>query len=590
MEVYSKEHLASEKVGRLLAVARGEEKADLVLKNARVTDLAGGRLWEADLAVAEGRIAGIGKYSGYREEDLRGAVVCPAFIDGHVHVESSMVSLPDYARAVVPRGTLGVVTDLHEIANVLGMEGIRYMLEVSRGLPLELHVMAPSCVPATPMETSGAVLGVEELEKLRQEGLVIGLGEVMNYPGVVAGEPEVLAKIQAYQGLPVDGHAPGLSGGELNAYVATGILSDHECVDADEAEEKLARGMYVYVREGSTARNLEALLPTVLSGSPDRFLLVSDDVNPEDLSTRGHLDFLVRRAVELGIEPLRALRMVTVNPARRFGLTDTGELVPGYRANLVVLEDLKRMRVLQVYREGEKVAQEGENLWMAPRVIRQAPASMRIAWDRIPGIALRAEGRKVRVIGVVPDQIITESLVEDARVVEGWAVQDPARDLLKICVFERHRGTGNVGIGFVRGFGLREGAMASTVAHDSHNLVVVGASDEEMLFAARVVERMGGGQVVVRGHDILAELPLQVAGLMSTLPLEKVREGVKRLREAARGLGCELNDPMMSLAFMALPVIPSLKITDRGLFDVGSFRHVPVFLSDPASRADDLAG
>ncbi|MEJ5185616.1 MAG: adenine deaminase [Candidatus Geothermincolales bacterium] len=563
---------------KLLAVARGEEKADLVFKNARLADLAGQRLLEADLAVADGRIAGIGSYSGYREEDLRGAVVCPAFIDGHVHLESSMVSLPDYARAVVPRGTLGVVTDLHEIANVLGMDGIKYMIEVSRGLPLELYVMAPSCVPATPMETAGAVLGVKELVGLRDDGLVMGLGEVMNYPGVIAGDPEVMAKLQAFRGLPVDGHAPGLSGAGLNAYVAAGIQSDHECVTAAEAMEKLSRGMYVYVREGSTAKNLESLLPAVLSGSPERFLLVSDDVNPEDLSQKGHLDYLVRRAVELGLDPLRALRMVTVNPARRFGIADTGELAPGYRANLVVLEDLKGFRVLQVYREGEKVAQEGENLWKAEDRISGSPASMRIAWGKIPGIALRAEGKRIRVIGVVPDQIVTESLVEEAKVEDGNAVQDPSRDILKICVFERHRGTGNVGVGFVRGFGLREGALASTVAHDSHNLVVVGSSDEEIWWAAQVVEKMGGGQVVVRGEEVLADLPLQVAGLMSTLPLEQVRERVQKIRGAARQLGCRLSDPMMALAFMALPVIPSLKITDRGLFDVDSFRHVPVFL------------
>ncbi len=584
MEGSSLRRAVEDAVMRVLAVARGEEKADLVLKNARVVDLMGERLIEADLAIAEGRIAGIGSYSGLEEEDSEGAVVCPAFIDGHVHLESSMVSLPDYARSVVPRGTLEVVTDLHEIANVLGMEGIRYMLEVARGLPLEVHVMAPSCVPATPMESAGASLGANELLRLKDEGLVIGLGEVMNYPGVVAGDPEVMAKVRAFSGLPVDGHAPGLSGNELNAYVSAGIQSDHECVSAEEAREKLARGMFVYAREGSTAKNLEALLPAILAGSPDRFLLVTDDVNPEDLSEKGHLDHLLRKAVQLGLSPIRALRMVTVNPARRFGLAGRGELTPGHRADLVVLEDLERFRVLRVYREGVKVAEEGENLWAPTAEPPAVPSSMRIAWEKIPGIELRAEGKKIRVIGVVPDQIVTESLTEEARVEGGMAVQDPSRDILKICVFERHRGTGNVGIGFIRGFGLREGAVASTVAHDSHNLVVVGASDEDILAAARAVERMGGGQAVVRAGEVLAELPLQVAGLMSVLPMEAVREGVRRLREAARLLGCGLSDPMMTLAFMALPVIPKLKITDRGLFDVEAFRHVSVFVDGAGRR------
>jgi adenine deaminase len=560
----------------LLAVARGEREADLLLRGARLVNVFSGGIEEGDVAVYEGRIAGIGAYGARGTVDLGGACLCPGFIDGHVHIESSMVSLPEYARAVVPAGTTAVVTDYHEIANVLGLAGIRYMIAAGKGLPLEVFIMLPSCVPATPMETAGAVLEAQDLLPLLGEKGVIGLGEMMNFPGVINGDPGVMRKIEAFTGRPIDGHAPGLSGKELEAYVAAGVESDHECVSADEAREKLARGMYVFIREGSTARNLEGLLPIVNAATESRCLFVDDDRQPKDLLEQGHMDYTLRRAVGLGLDPVTAVRMVTLNTARRFGLRDRGGIAPGWRADLVVVEDLRDFKVLQVFKDGRKVAQEGEFLVDAVPG-PPAPGAMDIAWDKITGIEVRAAGESMLVIGVVPDQIITRKLAEKPRVEEGRVVQDVARDLLKICVFERHRGTGNVGVGFIQGFGLKEGAMASTVAHDSHNLMVVGAADEDMLAAAKAVEKMGGGQVVVRRGEVIAGLPLDVAGLMSTLPLREVKDRVQGLQEAARRLGCPLENPFMTLSFMALPVIPELKMTDRGLFDVGIFSHTPLF-------------
>jgi adenine deaminase len=559
-----------------LAVARGDEEAELLFTGAMIVDVFEGVVKEDSVATSGGRIAGFGDRPAKQKVDLGGAYLCPGFIDGHVHIESSMVSLPEYARAVVPSGTTAVVTDYHEIANVLGIEGIHYMMRLGEGLPLEVFIMLPSCVPATPMETAGAILEARDLIPLLAEEGVIGLGEVMNFPGVINADPAVLAKIAACKGLPIDGHAPGLSGRNLDAYIAAGVESDHECVTADEAAEKLAKGMFIYIREGSTARNLEALLPIVGAASAGRCIFVDDDRQPKDLLDEGHMDHILRKAVGLGLDPITAVRMVTLNTARRFGLRERGGIVPGWRADLVVVEDLEGFKVLQVYKGGEKVA-EGGALKTDVRPGAPAPAAMNIAWEKVAGIEVRAEAGEMLVIGVIPDQIVTRRLTEKARVEGGLAVCDVSRDLLKVCVFERHRGTGNVGVGFIRGFGLREGAIASTVAHDSHNLMVVGASDEDILAAARAVEKMGGGQAVVSGGEVLAGLPLDVAGLMSTLPLREVRDRVQKLQEAARRLGCSLDDPFMALSFMALPVIPELKMTDKGLFDTGTFSHVPLF-------------
>lgn len=565
---------------RLLAVARGEEEADLVITGARLVNVFEGVVTEGDVAICDGMIAGTGEYSAARMVDLGGACLCPGFIDGHVHVESSMVSLPEYARAVIPAGTTSIVTDYHEIANVLGVEGIRYMIKANEGLPLEIFIMLPSCVPATPMETAGAVLEADDLLPLLEEKGVIGLGEVMNYPGVINADPTVMAKLRAFAGYPIDGHAPGLSGKDLNAYIAAGVESDHECVSADEAVEKLAGGMYIYIREGSTAKNLQALLPIVNASSERCCIFVVDDRQPNDLLEEGHVDSILRKAVKSGLEAVTAVRMVTLNTARRFGLKHLGGIAPGMQADLSVVKDLESFEVLQVYKKGVKVSEGGRFLVDMLPAPPPAPGAMNIAWDRMAGIEVKAVSDGMLVIGVIPDQIVTGKLREKPLVREDLVVPDISRDILKICVFERHKGTGNVGVGFIKGFGLKAGAMASTVAHDSHNLMVVGASDEDILAAAKAVEGMGGGQVVARGGEVLAGLPLDVAGLMSSLPLSEVNDRIKYLQNKAEKLGCRLRDPFMALSFMALPVIPELKITDRGLFDVGAFRHVDLFEVD----------
>ncbi|MEE9132271.1 MAG: adenine deaminase [Gemmatimonadota bacterium] len=575
-----REAIPPDERARLIEVARGDSPADTLLKNARLVNVRSGEIHDADIAIHEGRIAGFGDYAARRIIDLEGAHVCPGLIDAHVHIESSMVTVPEFARAVVPRGTTAVVTDPHEIANVLGVPGIRYMLDSSEGLPLRVFAMASSCVPATDMETSGARLEAADLEPLFAHPRVIGLAEVMNFPGVYLGMPEVLAKIDAAGDRPVDGHAPGLSGMPLNAYAAAGIGSDHECTQLEEAREKLRRGMHIFIREGTTARNLNELLPLVTPENAAFCSFCTDDRHPKDLLDEGHIDALIRMALARGLSPVTAIQMATINTANYFGLRGLGMVAPGYRADLVVFDDFENFRILKVLSEGQVVAEEGE--YRGPRPAPPVPpgSGVRVNWEAV-SLALDAHGdSRARIIEAMPGQIVTGQSVEELKVTGGQAVADPERDLLKIAVIERHRATGHVGVGFVRGFGLRRGAIASTVAHDNHNIVVVGASDDDMMTAARAVAETGGGQVVVADGRVLASVPLPIAGLMSDLPLEEVRDRVERMTRAARELGGTLPDPLMTMSFLALAVIPELKITDLGLVDVGEFKPVPLFISE----------
>ena len=561
----------------LIAVARSEEPADLWLKNAQVVNVLSAEIHSADVAIYEGRVVGFGPYEARQTIDLEGRYLCPGFIDGHVHLESSMVQPSEFARAVVPHGTTAVVADPHEIANVLGLDGVRYVLEASEGLPLTIYVMLPSCVPATQMETAGAELSAADLATLLDHPRVLGLAEMMNFPGVLFRVPEVLEKIGMAGQRPVDGHAPGLSGKDLNAYVAAGVRSDHECTTLDEAREKLRLGMHIFIREGTTARNLRDLLPLVTPANARRCSFVTDDRHPEDLLSEGHIDDLVRKAVAQRLDPVIAVQMASINTAEYFGLRNVGAIAPGYRADLLVVDDMERFGIAQVFAAGQLVAEEGRFLPL-PAELPGVPleSTMHLDLTALDFTIAAGEGL-ARVIGVIPGQIITERLIVQVPVKNGQAVADPAQDLLKMAVVERHQNTGNVGLGFVKGFGLRKGAIASSVAHDSHNIVVVGADDTDMRAAVGAVGGMGGGQVVVTDGQVKAQLPLPIAGLMSDQPLEEVRDRIEALTAAARELGCVLPDPLMTMSFLSLPVIPTLKLTDKGLVDVEQFAVVPLF-------------
>lgn len=562
----------------LIRHARGEAPADLLIENARVVNVLSGEIQETSVALARSRIVGLGDYPAEDRLDLEGAYLAPGFIDAHVHIESSLVPPAEFARAVVPRGTTTVVTDPHEIANVLGTEGIRFMLESAKDGPLSMFVMAPSCVPATHMETAGATLRSYDLAPFRSDPWVIGLAEVMNFPGVLEADPEVLAKLEAFEGLPVDGHCPGLSGRDLAAYVAAGIGSDHESTTADEALEKLRLGLTIFIREASNAHNLEALLPLVTADNQHRFCFCTDDRQPRDLLDQGHIDYMIRTAIARGLDPIRALRIATWNAARFFGLDDRGAIAPGRRADLVAFRDLESPLPHLVFRGGRPVARDGRMLM--PRLAHETHplrSTMNIDWDRVD-FRIEAEGSQARIIGVIPDQLVTEQLLEEIESTDAGALADPARDLLKIAVVERHRASGATGKGFVKGMGLKRGALASSVAHDHHNLVVVGADDTSMWTAARRAATLGGGMVVAAGEQVLAELPLSIAGLMNDSPVEEVRQGLDGALSAAHDLGSELHDPFMAMSFLALEVIPSLKLTDQGLIDVDRFERVPLWV------------
>jgi adenine deaminase len=571
----------------LLAVARGEVPADLLLTGGRVVNVFTGEVEEVDVAVAGGWIAGVGP--GYRARnvlELDGAHLLPGLIDAHVHIESSLCAPPEFARAVVPRGTTTVISDPHEIANVHGIEGIRWMLDASEGLPLTVLVMASSCVPATHMGTAGAELDADALVALLAHPRVLGLAEVMNFPGVIHGDDGVLAKLEAFRGRPVDGHAPGVAGRALNAYVAAGPSSDHECTTPEEAREKLRRGLFVLLREATNARNLRALIPALTPASMRRTALCTDDRQPPDLVDEGGIDAMLRILVEEGVDPAEAVRMATLNPSEHYGLRDRGAIAPGRRADLVVVEDLRGFRVREVFSAGVVVARDGQALaWPEARVPGPPPPSMRVDPATVSMELVLPAGvppfRAVRVIRAIPDQIVTGHEQVVPRVEEGRVVPDPSRDLLKIVVMERHRGTGRCGAGLVTGLGLGEGALAGTVAHDHHNLIAAGADDRSIRTAAVAVAGAGGGLAVARGDEVLALLPLPVGGLMSLAPLEEVRAGLDRVVAAARSLGSPLHDPFMALSFLGLEVIPSLRITDLGLVDVERFAPVGLWVDDP---------
>ena len=564
---------------KLIRIARGDKPAAVLLKNANLVNVFTGEVYLTDIAIRRSRIVGLG--DGYEAEqviDLDGKYVAPGYIDAHVHIESSMCTPREFAKAVLPRGVTSVVTDPHEIANVLGLEGISFMLEQAKYGSLSMYVMASSCVPSTHMATAGANLEADDIRHLLNNDWVIGLAEVMNYPGVIMGDKLVLDKLEAFEGSVIDGHAPGLTGKALNAYVAAGVRSDHECTTVEEAREKLRLGMTIFIREATNARNLEALLPLVTPENSHHICFCTDDRQPADLLDQGSIDYMVRVASQHGIDPVRAIQMGTINTARYFGLHDRGAITIGRRADLFIFSDLYNPVPEIVYRGGYRVAENGKMLPLEEvRRPIQLRNTMNIDWDAVD-FTIPANGTRARVIGSIPDQLVTEHRILDVKQVDGCAVADVERDILKMAVIERHRATGNIGKGFIQGIGLKRGAIAGTVAHDHHNLVVIGADDESMMTAAREVARIGGGLVAVDGTQVLAALPLPVAGLMSEAPIGEVRAGMDNLLNAARELGSPLHDPYMAMSFMALEVIPSLKLTDQGLVDVETFEQVDLFV------------
>jgi len=561
---------------RLISIAKGDTPADLVLANTRIVNVFSGEIKSGNVAIGGDKIAGIGDYHrGERVLDLEGRYLSPGFIDGHTHLESSMLDVAQYARAVVPRGTLAVVTDLHEIANVSGLAGIRYVMSSARHLPLELFLMAPSCVPATHLETSGAKIDAPALRQILRWRGCLGLGEVMNFPGLLSSDKAVLATIGLAQNKIIDGHAPGISGKELNAYIAAGIYSDHESVSLAEAKEKLSQGMFIMIREGSAENNLEALLPLITDKTYKRCFFVVDDRNCVDLFRDGTIDAVVRKAIALGLPPIRAIQLATINPAEYFHLRGLGAVAPGYQANLIVIDDLSSLRVDMVFHRGRLVADTGKPLFSVKRAAsRGLTNTVKVKPFPIESLQLRASGETLPIIEIVPGQIITRKRIGKIRVRDGVIIPDISRDILKLVVVERHKATGNIGQGMISGLGLKKGALASSIAHDSHNIVAVGTNDEDIYAAIKEIERLQGGLVVVAGGQVLASLTLPIAGLLSTEPLEVVVDKLHHLEQAATHLGARLSSSFSTLSFMALPVIPELRLTDLGLVDVGQFKLI----------------
>ncbi len=562
----------------MIKTARGLEPGDILLKNSRLINVYTGEIYPTDVLIAHSRIVGMGPgFNAEKTYDLEGRYVCPGFIDAHVHIESAMVPPHEFARAVVPRGTTTAVIDPHEIANVLGLEGIRFMFDSAKYNPLSVFVMMPSCVPATDMETAGAYLRWYDIAPQLHDEWVLGLGEMMNYRGVVELEEEVLNKLRGFSSAISDGHAPGVTGRELLAYAAAGIGSDHETTTVAEMQERLRLGMYIFIREASNARNLATLIQGVTETNCRRICFCTDDRQASDLLSEGHIDFMIRKAIAAGIDPIIAIRMATLNPAEYFRLHDRGGIAPGRRADLVVFPDLADLRPEMVFRGGKLVAQGGVPIpWDRPAKPIFLRSSMNLRWG---GVHLRiaAAGIKGRIIGLIPNQLITDCLIEDLPIRDGEVVADPHRDIAKIAVSERHLATGNTGLGLVKGLGLNRGAIASTIAHDSHNLIAVGMDDVSMMTAIQDVVEMRGGMAAAENDQVLARMPLPIAGLMSDQPIEIVRDQMEELVRVSRRLGSKLHDPFMAMSFLALPVIPALKITDKGLVDVTKFEIVSLF-------------
>ena len=557
---------------RIINAAAGREPADLVLKNATYANVFSNELCTADIAVAEGLIVGMGQYSGTQEVDMTGKIVLPGFLDAHIHLESSLVTPKEFVRAVLPHGTTTVVTDPHEIANVMGTDGIEYMLQATEGLPVDVRFMLPSCVPATPLDESGAVLDYRAIDSFYDHPRVQGLAEMMNFVGTIAGDDQCVEKIVAAQAhhKKIDGHAPDLVGNDVNAYIAAGVYSDHECHDLNDAIAKLERGQFIMIREGTAARNLDALAPLLCDKYSERCMFCTDDKHPNDLLEKGHIDYIVKRAIALGADPITAVKVACHNAARYFLLNNRGAIAPGYLGDFVIIDNFQSFEIQQVYKRGELMVDHGQVRdfpapAIEPYLTERAHNTFHV--DRLTAEDF-TEARPRGIIGMVNGEITTVDAGYSDRI-------DVEYDVLKIAVVERHKNTHHIGIGFLQGYGLKSGAVATSISHDSHNIIVVGTSEADMAAAANRVVELGGGIVVWDGNTVQAEVPLPIAGIMSEEPLITVNEKLEAAKEKAFALGVGRGiDPFMTLSFMALPVIPSLRITTRGVFDVTSQSYV----------------
>lgn len=568
-----------QKLKENIDISLNKRKIDLLIKNAKLVNTFSGDIYKTDIAVHDGKIVGFGDYSAKQVIDVKGMYVAPGFIDGHTHIESSMVKIPEFAKVVLPCGTTSVIIDPHEIANVLGVEGIKYMLSSSIGAMLGVYVMLPSCVPSTNLETSGASLSSHDLSLLLNDERVLGIAEVMNYPGVIAKDIELMKKIAIAGNKRIDGHAPMLGGKELYAYINAGIASDHECSTEDEAREKLRAGMYMMIREGTAAKNLANLIKIVNETNSRRIMFVTDDRHLDDIENEGHINYMVKRAIEYGINPVRAIQMATINTAEYFRINKLGAIAPDYIADMVVIDNLKKMNIKMVFKNGVLVAKDGK---VIDGIINEYKEKLRgtinVKWIEYDDFAIKAEGSKARIINVIPNEIITKMTIEQPKIESGYVVPDTDRDILKIAVIERHMASGRIAKGLVRGFQLKKGAIASSISHDSHNIIVVGTHDGDMYQAAVGVVKMQGGICAALNGQVIESLSLPVAGLMSDKSADYVKGKIKRLREISKYFGSQLPDPFMAMSFLTLVPIPEIKITDRGIIDSKSFKIVDLFV------------
>lgn len=556
----------------IINAAAGREPADLVLKNAAYVNVFSNEICHGDIAVAEGLIVGMGEYSGAEEVDCGGKIVLPGFLDAHIHLESALVSPTEFVKAVLPHGTTTVITDPHEIANVMGTDGIEYMLQATEDLPVDVRFMLPSCVPATPLDESGAILDYRSLDSFYEHPRVQGLAEMMNFVGIIAGDDQPVEKIVAAQAhhKKIDGHAPDLAGNDLNAYIAAGVYSDHECHDLNDAIAKLQRGQFIMIREGTAARNLDALAPLLCDKYAERCMFCSDDKHPSDLLEKGHIDYLVKRAIALGADPITAVKVACHNAARYFLLNNRGAIAPGYLADFVIIDDFQHFNIEKVYKKGVLMVENGVIRDFPTPPIEQYLVDRAHNTFHLPTLTASdfEEARPRGIIGMVGGEITTVDAGYSDRI-------DVEYDVLKIAVVERHKNTHHIGIGFLQGYGLKSGAVATSVSHDSHNIIVVGTNEADMAEAANRVAALGGGIVVWDKGAPLAEVPLSIAGIMSEEPLVVVNEKLEGAKECAFSLGVSREiDPFMTLSFMALPVIPTLRITTRGVFDVTQQTYV----------------